>query len=50
MKQLFLALAFEMPDAEAVIAAIWEIQLYGQRYGLKIPLILTYICASVLQC
>lgn len=50
MKQLFLALEFEMPDSEAIIAAIWEILLYGQWYGLKIPQILTYICLSVLQC
>lgn len=35
MKQLFLGLAFEMPDSEAIIAAIWEILCYGQQYGLK---------------
>lgn len=35
MKQLFLGLAFEMPDSEAVIAAIWEILCYGQQCGLK---------------
>lgn len=50
MKQLFLVLLFEMPDSEAVIAAIWAILLYGQWYGLKIPLSLTYISVSVLRC
>lgn len=46
----FPCMVFEIPDSEAVIAAIREILLYGQQYGLKIPLSMSYICVLVLQC
>lgn len=50
MKQLFLALVFEMPHSEDRNAATWEILIYDQLYVLKMPLTQAQICVSVLQC